>query len=188
MSEIQTAKIQRAKDLATLGHKDQARKYSYQPYIVHPIAVHDLVVKWMDTSQRGKEISDELRTIMECAAFLHDLIEDCPQISEQDIITSTDESVLKLVQELTNPSKAVKAPRAVRKQMDRDHLSHISWEAKIIKLCDRICNLRDMDGCPDASFRKLYAEESKRLLECLKGTDQELEAVLNECILDLSLI
>src|SRR5690606_5988102 len=92
------------------------------------------------------------RILMGAAAWLHDVLEDCPHISPDEIVEASGEAVLKLVRELTNPSKGVKAPRAVRKQMDRDHLKHVSWDAKIIKLFDRICNLRDLEQCPDRDF------------------------------------
>lgn len=176
------AKIERAKDLATKAHHGQFRKYSDEPYIVHPVAVHRDVAEFL--ASLGYEFPDSVseetekqRIRMECAAYLHDVLEDCPHISEQEIVDDIDLDVLELVKELTNPSKGVEATRAVRKQMDRDHLQHVSWEAKVIKLIDRTCNLGDLVKA-ERDFALLYAHESRALLECLKGTDELLEAKL----------
>lgn len=177
-------KIDRAEELAAIAHHGQFRKYGGDPYLVHPVAVHQGVVEFL--ASLGYEFpndeTEKQRITMECAAYLHDVLEDCPQISEQEIADATDADVLKLVKELTNPSKGSKAPRAVRKQMDRDHLQHVSWEAKVIKLIDRTCNLGDIQTCPDKGFIQLYAHESRLLLECLKGTHPALEEALLNAI------
>lgn len=171
-------KIIRALGLAVKAHEGQTRKYGNLPYIVHPIQVHDAAEAFLLSigADEAKQVT------MECAAYLHDVLEDCPQISEQEIVDATDENVLKLVKELTNPSKGSTAPRAVRKQMDRDHLQHVSWEAKVIKLIDRTCNLGDLQPLlqlgAERNFAMLYARESRALLECLRGTNKVLEAKL----------
>ena len=58
--------------------------------------------------------------------------------------------------------------------MDRDHLMNVSWEAKIIKMFDRIQNLLDMGQCPDKQFVEKYKIESKQLLECLQDANAGL--------------
>ena len=126
-------KIVRAMDLAGKAHKGQTRKYGGKPYIVHPAAVYSNVSGWS-----AGRVTEQQWLTMACAAWLHDVLEDGPQMTKEEIIEATDEATYNLVLELTNPSKSSKAPRAVRKQMDRDHLSHVSWEAKIIKMFDRI--------------------------------------------------
>lgn len=80
-----------------------------------------------------------------------------------------------LVVELTNPSK--KRPdlrRADRKQMDREHLAHVSWLAKVIKLIDRRSNLMEMADQPaEPDFKRLYARESEALLPYLTSPDTQ---------------
>lgn len=117
--------------------------------------------------------------LMARAAWLHDVKEDCPQITDEEIIAAAGEDGFRLVCELTNPSKNSKAPRRVRKQMDRDHLAHVSWEAKII---NRIANLRDMEKCPEKDFVALYANESRALYECLKDADEGLAKELESWV------
>lgn len=160
----------RAMNLAYEAHEGQYRKYGKGdpvPYINHPYRVYSRVAWW-------RVLPEAQWLLMAKAAWLHDTLEDCPQITKERIIAETDEETYKLVAELTNPSKGSKAPRWVRKQMDRDHLAHVSWEAKIIKLFDRIENLKDMEECPEKDFMALYASESRQLLECLKDADEGL--------------
>jgi len=173
-------KNENAKQLAYEAHEGQFRKYTGEPYIVHPEQVHDKVTFFC--LDRG--LPEEKKNLMQRAAWLHDVKEDCPQISDERIVGETDEETLKLVLELTNPSKGSKEPRAVRKKMDRDHLAVVSWEAKVIKLCDRILNLLDLKmnarlpNGPPKDFLALYAKESRALLEALEGTDEMLELEL----------
>lgn len=167
-------KNENAKWLAHEAHEGQFRKFTGEPYIVHPKQVHDKVAVFCES----KKLPEEKKQLMKRSSWLHDVEEDCPQISHERIVSETDIETLNLVLELTNPSKGSKEPRAVRKKMDRDHLATVSWEAKVIKLCDRIVNLSDMQKCPDKSFIALYAKESRALLEVLRGTDQELELEL----------
>lgn len=159
-------KLYKAKMLAYEAHDGQKRNSGHD-YILHPHEVYHRVAWW-------KILPREQRLRMACAAWLHDVLEDCPHIPPERIKEACGEDVLNLVKELTNPSIGVKAPRAVRKKMDREHLANASWEAKVIKLFDRICNLRDMDHFKDMKFIKLYAEESRALVECLKDVDTRL--------------
>jgi hypothetical protein len=100
-----------------------------------------------------------------------------------------------LIKELTNPSKQFifkpeykllprGSVRAMKKQMDRDHLQNVSWEAKLIKLADRIDNVSDMQGM-EKDFCLLYADESDALSEVLVGTYEPLELRLKNVINDL---
>lgn len=167
--------------LAIKGHKDQFRKYSGLPYIVHPIEVAFKVQsfydsedydtfgsKTLDLEHRGISKSDVVN-----AAACHDLLEDTT-ITEQEILDVSNAATVSLVKELTNPSKGSILSRDQRKAMDRKHLQGVSREAKIIKLIDRTCNLKDMAGAP-GGFKRIYLEESKLLYsECLSDVDNWL--------------
>lgn len=162
--------VYKAKTLAYEAHDGQKRKYSGEDYINHPHQVASYVE--VVAMRLGWDTEKTIR--VSCAAWLHDVLEDCPQVTEEKMASVVGWDVVNLVKELTNPSKGVKAPRAVRKQMDRDHLAVISQEAKTIKLIDRICNLQDIEQ-GDKDFIPLYVAESRALLEVLKGTDEPLE-------------
>jgi len=145
--------------LAHCAHEGQKRKYVDAAYITHPSQVFDRINWW----RRDLPMGQWLR--MAKAAWLHDVIEDCPNTPYTAIISTAGEDVYRLVLELTNPSKGWKLPRAERKKMDRDHLKTVSWEAKVIKFFDRSCNLRDMEQCQDKRFLALYCDESEAMWE-----------------------
>ena len=164
--------------LAQKVHEGQFRKFDPVPFIKHPNDVYDMV--WHNLY---KKIPDRQFYIMACAAWLHDTVEDrseeFPNIKELIIEAQGDLPVLPLVLELTNPSIPFKGKlnRAARKKMDREHLQKVSWEAKMLKLYDRTCNLRDMQGCEDG-FRVLYCKESRDLLEVIKDADEKAANML----------
>lgn len=161
-------RLHRSMCLAHRGHDGQKRKYNGRHYIEHPKQVYTRTAFWEPKRPQ------EDRVVMGCAAWMHDLKEDCPHISDEEMIEAGGERAFELVKWLTNPSKGVKASRAKRKQMDREHLATAPKEAKIIKMFDRICNLNDMGGCDDPDFLKLYAAESRLLWEVVYDADDKI--------------
>jgi (p)ppGpp synthase/HD superfamily hydrolase len=153
--------ILNAAKFAKKAHEGQTRRYSGAPYIVHPAHVAATVCTLDDATDD-----------MIVAAWLHDVLEDT-DVPPEDIRNEFGDRVLKLVQELTNPSKGSKEPRRVRKQMDIDHLKGVSKEAKQIKLADRLENLYDLEGADD-DFPALYAKESRALIEAIGDADEGL--------------
>ena len=143
--------------LAYCAHEGQKRKYGGGDYILHPSQVFDRINWW----RRDLPLDQWLR--MGKAAWLHDVIEDCPNTPHFAIKSTAGEDVYNLVLELTNPSKGSKLRRAERKKMDREHLKTVSWEAKVIKFFDRSCNLHDLEGCQEKDFLALYCDESQAL-------------------------
>lgn len=151
---------------ATAAHIKQKRKYTGEPFVWHPIRVAEMVEK------------HRADVVIVTGTILHDTIEDCG-ITADEIAHNFGARVAKLVEELTNPSKKFpQLKRAERKQMDFDHIQKASPSAKLVKLCDRIDNLSDMGQCPDEDFRRLYAQESERLLDACMGTNEVLEQML----------
>lgn len=189
--------------LAIRAHDGQTRKYSGLPYVVHPIEVAKKSVKyfsfWLDNCDFWEDNSYTLDEV-ESAAILHDTIEDCSILSlavyypsiyyghyrnlDDLILKVAGKNVLTLVKELTNPSKNSKLSRKERKQMDRDHLKNISFEGKLIKMVDRMCNLRDMSGAPN-DFKRLYVEESKLLRDAIGINYPVLWCDFNEVLEEL---
>lgn len=157
-----------AKVFATTAHAGvgQLRKYSGDPYIVHPIRVADLVASYGG--------SDD----MIAAAYLHDVVED----TDVDIDTIRDvfgDDIASIVCGLTDVSKPGDGNRAVRKAIDRDHSAAASREAQFVKCADIIDNSSDIAD-NDPSFWKVYKSEMKLLLDILdkvKDTDIYRDAV-----------
>jgi (p)ppGpp synthase/HD superfamily hydrolase len=106
-------------------------------------------------------------------AVLHDVREDCGVTYDQlkDLFGSV---IAEGVSDLTNVSK-IEHPnwnRKQRKKYDIDRLRCTRKEIQIIRLIDRIDNLRDM-FCAD-DFIKVYCAESLQLLEAIGRADPDL--------------
>jgi len=84
--------IDRAIEFATLAHRGQVRRYTGEPYIVHPVEVMEIV----------STVSDDSEVL--AAALLHDTVEDTP-ISLQDIRYEFGDRVAGLVDQLTDRSR-----------------------------------------------------------------------------------
>jgi len=170
--------IYKAYKFATNAHKDQKRKYTGEPYIEHPLQV------------MFKAIESGITDInMLTACLLHDVIEDCG-VSHKELLHQFGSGIADLVLELTNYSKEfnVQANRTERHRLDLEKIKKISPSAKIIKLVDRICNLRDcpLDNEDCVGFlKKRYLRESQQLLDVLLDTHNKLEVELQDIICKL---
>lgn len=168
-------KILVAKEFARKAHVGQFRKYTGEPYIVHPFRVAAKVLSLPEATED-----------MVAAAYLHDVIEDCG-VTAQQLADSFGPRVADYVVGLTSFSKQCqsKANRAERKKMDLDYLRRQPNEVHIIKMCDRIDNLRDMrETCDSPSFLEKYLKESFDLCQVLRPAHEQLGFELNALILD----
>lgn len=150
----------RAREFATSAHEGQTRKYTGEPYITHPAAVVALLKTVPHTPE------------MVCAAFLHDVVEDCG-VSIDEVRTEFGDEVADLVGWLTDVSKPEDGNRAKRKELDREHTAKAPPAAKTIKLADLIDNSRSIIE-RDPEFAKVYLEEKRLLLEVLREGDPML--------------
>lgn len=144
------------------GAIDQRRKYTGEPYIVHPIAVAEIV--------RSVSHTDA----MLAAAYLHDVIEDTP-VRITEVAAEFGPEVAELVDWLTDVSRPSDGNRRVRKQLDLEHIAHAPAAAKTIKLADVIDNTRTIQE-HDPSFWRVYRHEIMRLIEVLREGDEALRA------------
>lgn len=167
--------IIRAAQFAARAHHGVNRKYRQVPYITHPARVAGRV-----------SIHHIATPVTVAVAWLHDVLEDVPTIRPEHIAKEFGRSVLEGVLALTNPSKSSDASRKERKTMDRQHIANVDHPWKVVKLIDRIDNLSDLwidRELVKQSFLRLYAEESRLLLEeAFKNVDPELEAELDALI------
>jgi (p)ppGpp synthase/HD superfamily hydrolase len=175
MSDI----LAKAKLFATAAHRriDHRRRYTQEPYEVHPNAVASLVAS----------VSDDPHMI--AAAWLHDTVEDTPTTLE-DLAREFGPDVASLVAALTDVSRPSDGNRAARKAIDRAHLAAASPRAKTIKLADLIDNVQDI-GRHDPGFARVYLGEMRALLEVLGEGDGRLlrqaQQTMNECAQGLGL-
>ena len=150
-------RIQHATVFATQAHAGQKRKYTGDDYIVHPIAVAELV-----RENGGTE--DQI-----VAALLHDTIEDCAT-TYGDIVRAFGKTVANLVLELTDEFTTEMYPddnRAQRKAWEAARLATVSLEAKLIKLCDMIDNTSTIVE-HDPGFAKVYLGEKLALYSAMQ--------------------
>lgn len=154
--------ISRADAFAAAAHAsiDQRRKYTGDPYIVHPRRVAQTV---KDTGARDEVIA---------AALLHDVVEDTP-VTLEEIRTEFGKDVAALVEMVTDVSRPEDGNRTLRKAMDRDHLALASAEGQTIKLADLIDNTASITRY-DPGFAKVYMREKMELLGVLKEGDTTL--------------
>jgi GTP diphosphokinase / guanosine-3',5'-bis(diphosphate) 3'-diphosphatase len=164
------ALLLKALSFAAHKHRDQRRKDAgASPYINHPIALADVLVN------EGGETDIEVL----CAALLHDTVEDTATTHEE-LVDAFGSRVARIVAEVTDDKTLVKAER---KRMQVEHAATISREAKLVKLADKICNLRDVLEHPPASWdlarRREYFDWAKSVVDRLRGAHPRLEAAFD---------
>ena len=154
--------VEKAKIFATAAHAAvaQLRKYTNEPYIVHPTEVAGIVA--------GVEHTDE----MLAAAWLHDVVEDTG-VTIETIRAEFGSEVADLVGWLTDVSRPDHGNRAARKAVDRAHTAMAPAEAQTVKLADLISNCTSIVE-HDADFAKTYLEEKRLLLEVLTKGNKDL--------------
>ena len=154
--------VEKARVFATAAHAAvaQLRKYTNEPYIVHPAEVVSIV--------RSVPHTDE----MVAAAWLHDVVEDTG-VTIEVIRAEFGEKVAELVGWLTDVSRPEQGNRATRKAIDRAHTAMAPADAQTIKLADLISNTRSIMS-HDEKFAKTYLEEKRMLLEVMTKGDSTL--------------
>lgn len=148
--------IRRAAWVADLSHKGQTRACG-EPYINHLMRVAGAVM-----------LLDDATEDMIVAAWLHDVYEDtflCAPALEIPFGTVVDQLVVELTNVFTKKDKPIWFRKA-RKKAETERLAKVSPQAQVIKLCDRIDNLRTI-GAKERGFALLYCDESDALAEVL---------------------
>lgn len=158
--------ILRAVAFAAHKHRDQRRKdKDASPYINHPIAL--AIVLWEEGGVRDPAVI--------ASALLHDTLEDT-ETSWQELRGEFGEEIADVVLEVTD-TKWIK--KEVRKRLQVARAAHSSEKAKLVKLADKICNVRDIAAHPPAGWslerKRQYFEWAKEVIDQLRGTHFELE-------------
>jgi guanosine-3',5'-bis(diphosphate) 3'-pyrophosphohydrolase len=168
--EKDLALLFRALAFAAHKHRDQRRKDAEaSPYINHPIALAEVL------AGEGRIADAEVLA----AALLHDTIEDT-DTSLAELRREFGERIAAMVMEVTD-DKAL--PKAERKRLQIVHAAEISPGAKLVKLADKICNLRDVADRPPAQWdlqrRREYFEWARQVIDQLRGVHPALEAAFD---------
>lgn len=165
------AKLIEAAYFSAKKHRKQKRKGNdASPYINHPLEVANLI------ASVGKV--EDLDILI--GAILHDTIEDTGTTKEE-ITELFGATVCGYVLEVTDDKSL---PKAERKQLQIEHAPHLSNGAKLIKLCDKISNIRDvMENPPDdwtMERRLQYVEWGGNVVAGLRGVNENLEKHFHE--------
>ena len=139
--------IRMAFDLAVESHKNMRRK-SGEPYIYHPIAVAQIAVE---------EIG--LGTTSIVCALLHDVVEDT-DITLEDVERDFGKKVAKIIDGLTKISGVFDANSSMQAENFRKMLLTLADDVRVIliKLADRLHNMRTMDFMPRDKQLKICSE------------------------------
>ena len=152
-------------------HRNQRRKdIEASPYINHPIALANILA-----NEAG--IEDEKVLV---AAILHDTIEDT-ETTAQELADLFGDDVTAIVLEVTDDKSL---PKAERKRLQVEHAPTISRRAKLVKLADKIANLRDIAASPPANWplqrQQEYFDWAKAVVDGLRGIHPTLERIFDE--------
>jgi guanosine-3',5'-bis(diphosphate) 3'-pyrophosphohydrolase len=164
-------KFIKAVAFAAEKHKNQRRKdANASPYINHPISLANVLA-----NEGGIANEDVL-----IAAILHDTIEDT-ETTESELRIEFGNSVAEIVLEVTDDKSLSKAERKL-KQIE--HAPNVSMDAKLVKLADKICNLRDILNSPPSDWsverRQEYFKWAEAVVQGLRGSNVELEKIFDE--------
>ena len=168
--EKELALLFRALAFAAHKHRDQRRKDAEaSPYINHTIALAEVLA-----GEGGVADAEVL-----AAALLHDTIEDTATTAGE-LRAEFGERIAAMVEEVTDDQSL---PKVDRKRLQIEHASALSHGAKLVKLADKICNLRDVADRPPAKWdlqrRQEYFEWAKRVIDGLRGAHAGLEAAFD---------
>lgn len=139
--------IRKAFDMALESHKDMRRR-SGEPYIYHPIAVAQIA---------AEEIG--LGTTSIVCALLHDVVEDT-DVTLEDIEMEFGKKVAKIIDGLTKISGVFDTNSSLQAENFRKMLLTLADDVRVIliKLADRLHNMRTMEFMPRDKQLKLSSE------------------------------
>jgi len=154
-------------------HRDQRRKdVGASPYINHPIEVASVLAATGGVSD----------AVTLAAAILHDTIEDTRTTAEE-LADRFGREVAALVQELTDDKRL---PKEERKRLQIEHAAAASHRAKLIKLADKICNVRDVTHQPPAGWsdarRREYLDWTEQVVAGCRGASATLENLYDRAL------
>lgn len=168
-----TLLLLRAVDFAARKHRDQRRKdESASPYINHPVSVSLLLAEI--GSVRDPEIL--------AAAILHDTLEDTDTTPEE-LGKSFGHRIRKIVEEVTDDNSL---PKAQRKRLQVEHASHLSPDAALIKLADKISNVLDVTYFPATHWsiqrRREYLDWAEEVIGNCHKVNNALEKLFGRVL------
>ena len=159
------------RDFANKAHGNQKRKYTPEPYIVHPERVMNIC----------KAYTEDIGVLG--AALLHDVLEDTSTTKDQirNFISELldeelAERMIKYVVELTDIYEKKHYPnwnRKKRRSREAKRLAKVSGEAQTVKYADILDNCREI-VVHDPDFAKRFLSECNMLLRHMDKGNPDL--------------
>jgi guanosine-3',5'-bis(diphosphate) 3'-pyrophosphohydrolase len=161
----------KALSFAAYKHRDQRRKdVEASPYINHPISLASILCNEAHVT--------DINVI--CGALLHDTVEDT-DTSPEELVLEFGDTIRDIVMEVTDDKSL---GRQERKQQQIDHAAQASKQAKLVKLADKITNLRDVANSPPPEWslerRQEYFDWAKKVIDQLRGVHPGLEKIFDQ--------
>lgn len=172
--------VVRATGLASQAHRDAVRDEG-TPYICHVLRVALILVEELGITDPE----------LVCAAALHDVLEDGQEITFQQLRATFGERVARIVHCLTDEFKHSGLPRAERKELYLERFAQADEDCLLLKLCDRLDNLRSLPYSPNREKREYMKRETETYLRPLlagkSGVFSTLEELLAEALKELDM-
>lgn len=170
MSSKDLQQLIKAAAFAADKHKGQRRKdVEASPYINHPLSLAHIL------SSEG-DVSD---VVVLVSALLHDTVEDT-ETTLDELEREFGGEVASVVAEVTDDKSL---PKDERKRLQVLKAASKSDRAKLVKLADKISNLRDIAATPPADWsterRETYFHWAKDVVDGLRGVNSGLEAAFD---------
>lgn len=149
--EFTVVDMARAFCIAAHAGVGQKRKYTGEDYHHHPEEALQILLTYCDPCHA-----------QQAAILLHDVVEDTA-VTRQHIAQVFGQDVARLVWGVTDVSRKEDGNRAIRKQLDRDHILRGCTKVLEMKLADLISNTRSI-AKHDKKFAVVYLAEKIALL------------------------
>lgn len=163
---------------AELMHNGQTRSNG-APYIEHPTEVMQIVFDELILTNKDKDDPEYIYDMM-AAAVLHDVLEDC-NITEEQLAFFVGKRITKLVVELTNkvPNGT---PFAEKQAKLVEHCKVMSDDAKLIKLADRLDNLKGAGKDWPEWREKRYAHATTEIVAAMGTIPEHASNLADEVV------
>ncbi len=140
------------------------------PFIVHPMRVTLILIEELQITHR--EVLS--------AALLHDVVEDSdPPITTHDLEKNFGRNVALIVSIITRPAPDTAIAREQQLETYHGRIAKSNTYSRIIKLAERLDNLRDLVDVDQPEFQKEYLLQTWQVyMPIAEATDSRLHASL----------
>lgn len=157
-------------NFAAIKHKDQRRKDANRtPYINHPLGVANILI----------EEGNVYNPAVILAAILHDTVEDTDTTFEE-IEKEFGIEICNIVREVTDDNTL---PSTERKRLQIVNMAKSSDDAKLVRLADKLYNLRDIERTVPVGWTPERVDEyikwAKAVISGCRGINSNLEKELD---------